>query len=243
MDRPYVDYKANCGNIIGAVGPFAVDEGLVPVIEPITRVRTHQANTDKMVIADVPVRAGRFDETGGYVMAGVQGSGSRIGVRFIDPGGGVTGALLPTGKPQDLLKQVADIGDIAVSIVDAANPIVFVRASDLGIKGSEIDLFDRHDMAARLEAIRAHTAVLIGLASSAEEASISCQAVPKIVIVFPAQSYSDIEGNRLHEHAMDLCARAISMGTLNKSMPATAAICTNGAARIPGSLVGHMYSW
>ena len=166
IDQPYVDYKANCGNIIGAVGPFAVDEGLVPVIEPITSVRIHQVNTDKLVIADVPVKAGRFDETGDYAMAGIQGSGSRIDIRFIDPGGGVTGALLPTGKPQDLLKQVAGIGDIAVSIVDAGNPIVFVRASDLGIKGSEIDLFDRQDMAARLEAIRAHAAVLIGLAAS-----------------------------------------------------------------------------
>ncbi|MCI0345713.1 MAG: PrpF family protein, partial [Chloroflexi bacterium] len=136
VTRAAVDYRGNCGNISSAIGPFAIDEALVPAREPLTVVRIHNTNTRKLIHARIPVEAGQAAVRGDFRLDGVPGSGARIALDFLDPGGAGTGRLLPTGHPQDAL-EVPGLGTIAASLVDATNPMVFVRAKDLGLDGTE----------------------------------------------------------------------------------------------------------
>lgn len=236
IDRPLVDYKANCGNISAAVGPFAVDEGLVPAIEPVTKVRIHQKNTDKLIIAEVPVKNGRFACEGSYAISGVPGTGSRIVLHFHDPGGAVTGRLLPTGNPRDVLA-VPGLGEIEISVVDAANPVVFVRAERLGLNPGDARSLREPSVRAMLEAVRARAAVLLGLAASPEEASQRVQTVPKIAVVAPPVDSLTLSGNALPRDRIDLTARIMTMGALHNAYAVSGAICTAGAARIEGTVV------
>ena len=194
VDKPYVDFVGNCGNISSAVAPFAIDEGLVPATEPTAVVRIHQRNTNKLILAEVHVNNGKFDESGNYRIPGVNGTGSRITLHFIDPGGSLTGSLLPTGNVIDTLKNIEGIGDIECSIVDAGNPFVFVTADDLGIDVKDLAQFDTIETAAMIESIRARAAVMLGFAENEEKASISSQAVPKIAVVSPSTTYKSMEG-------------------------------------------------
>jgi 2-methylaconitate cis-trans-isomerase PrpF len=236
IDRPLVDYKANCGNISAAVGPFAVDEGLVPAIEPVTTVRIHQKNTDKLIIAEVPVKNGRFACEGSYAISGVPGTGARIVLHFHDPGGAVTGRLLPTGNPRDILA-VPGLGEVEVSLVDAGNPVVFVRAERLGLDLRETRSLQAPSVRARIEAVRARAAVLLGLAASDEEASRSVQTVPKIAVVAPPVDYPTLSGDVLSRDRIDVTARIMTMGELHKAYSVSGAICTAGAACIEGTVV------
>ncbi len=240
IDRPLVDFKNNCGNISSAVGPFAIDEGLIAAIEPITRVRIHQINTDKLIVAEVPVKNGRFDEEGDYEIAGVPGSGGKITLRFSDPGGSLTGRLFPTEKVQDRLK-VPGIGHIDLTIIDAANPVVLVRASSLDLEGTEIERIDTDEtIKAQLESIRCMVAVKIGLAETVEAATQRSQTVPKIALVAAPKSYQTLGGKRVDAAEVDLVARIMSMGTLHKSFAVSGAVATAGAARIPGTVVHNL---
>jgi 2-methylaconitate cis-trans-isomerase PrpF len=141
IDRPMIDYKGNCGNISAAVGPFAIDEGLVNVVEPITKVRIYQKNTKKLITAEVPVKDGRHDEAGDYAIHGVPGTGAKITLRFSDPGGAVTGKLFPTGNPMDSL-EVPAVGKLNLTIIDAGNPWVLVPAQEIGLIGTEVEEID-----------------------------------------------------------------------------------------------------
>jgi len=240
IDRPLVDFKNNCGNISSAVGPFAIDEGLIAAIEPITRVRIHQINTDKLIVAEVPVKNGRFDEEGDYEIAGVPGSGGKITLRFSDPGGSLTGRLFPTEKVQDRLK-VPGIGNIDLTIIDAANPVVLVRASSLDLEGTEIERIDTDEtIKAQLESIRCMVAVKIGLAETVEAATQRSQTVPKIALVAAPKSYQTLGGKLVDAAEVDLVARIMSMGTLHKSFAVSGAVATAGAARIPGTVVHNL---
>ena len=240
IDRPIVDFKGNCGNISSAVGPFAVDEGLVAAVEPITRVRIHQKNTDKLIIAEVPVKNGRFDEDGDYAISGVPGTASKITLRFADPGGSLTGKLFPTGNLRDLL-EVPDLGTVELTIIDAANPVVLVPAALLGLKGTEIDEIDKGDsIKATLEKIRCAAAVRIGLADSMEEATLVSQAVPKIALVAAVAPYRTIAGDIVAENTIDLVGRYMSMGTLHKSFAVSGAVATAGAAMAAGTVVNDL---
>jgi 2-methylaconitate cis-trans-isomerase PrpF len=240
IDRPLIDYKGNCGNISSAVGPFAVDEGLVPAVEPVTRVRIHQKNTDKLIVADVPVKNGRFDEDGDYFIAGVPRAGARITLRFADPGGSLTGKLFPTGNLQDKL-QVPDVGTVPLTIIDAANPVVLVPATALSLAGTEIEEIDTdEEIKAKLENIRCSAAVTIGLTDSIQEATRSSQAVPKIAVVSAAASYRTVGGEVVDENDVDLVARFMSMGTLHKSFAVSGAVATVGAAMVPGTIASEL---
>jgi 2-methylaconitate cis-trans-isomerase PrpF len=236
IDRPIVDFKGNCGNISSAVGPFAVDEGLVKAVEPITRVRIHQKNTNKLITAEVPVKNGRFNDEGEYQIAGVPGTHSRITLRFADPGGALTGKLFPTGNRQDILT-VPGRGSVAVTVIDAANPVVIVRAEEIGLSGIEIDEIDADDgIQQTLESIRCKAAVMIGLAASEEEATQRSQAVPKIAFISAPQPYTTTGGQNLGAQDIDLVGRIMSMGTLHRSFAVSGGISTAGAAMIPGTV-------
>lgn len=236
IDRPIVDFKGNCGNISSAVGPFAVDEGLVKAVAPVTRVRIHQLNTDKLITAEVPVKDGRFDAQGDYAIAGVPGTHSKISLRFADPGGSLTGKLFPTGNRRDTV-DLPDRGRVAITIIDAANPVVLVRAEDIGLTGTEIDAIDAdRDIRATLETIRCKAAVMVGLASSEQEASQRCQAVPKIAFVAAPRSYTATGGQKIADRDIDITARIMSMGTLHRSFAVSGGISTAGAAMIPGTV-------
>ncbi len=239
IDRPHVDYVGSCGNILAGVGPFAIDEGLVPAKEPQTSVSIYQQNTKKTIIAAVKVREGRHDPTGDYVLDGVPGTGSKITLRFLDPGGSVTGRLLPTGRVRDQV-DVPGLGAVTVSVVDAANPVVFARAADLGLTGTEIEEIDASAVIKeRLEAIRSRVAVMLGLARSPAAASAHSQAVPKMAVVAPPQEYRDVSGRTVRLGDITLVARVMSMGTLHRAFALTAGICAAGAARIDGTVVSE----
>jgi 2-methylaconitate cis-trans-isomerase PrpF len=237
IDKPMIDYRGNCGNISSAVGPFAIDEGLVRAKEPITQVRIYQANTRKLIVAEVPVKNGLHDEEGDFVIPGVPGTGAPIRLHFVDPAGSVTQKLLPTGNAKDTI-DVPGVGNLSISIVDATNPLVFVRAGDLGLRGTEIFEIDNSaEIRQKLEAIRSRAAVMIGLARSPEEASERVEAVPKIAFVSAPQEYRNLAGKVTQKVDIDLTARIMSMGTLHKAYAGTGAICTAGAAKIEGTVV------
>jgi 2-methylaconitate isomerase len=237
VTRAAVDYRGNCGNISAAIGPFAIDEALVPLREPVTVVRVHNTNTGKMIHAHVPVEGGEARVRGDFVLDGVPGTGARIALDFLDPGGAVTGRLLPTGHVQDAI-EVTGLGAISASLVDATNPIVFVRAKDLGLEGTERpeDLDTRPGLPARLEAIRGAGAVLMGLAGTPEEAARRSPAVPKIAVLAPPAGYRTLAGAAVEAHGVDLVARIVSMGKVHRAFALTGAMCLAVAARIPGTV-------
>jgi 2-methylaconitate cis-trans-isomerase PrpF len=237
VTRASVDYRGNCGNISSAIGPFAIDEALVSAREPVTVVRIHNTNTRKLIHAHVPVDADHASVRGDFVLDGVPGTGARIVLDFLDPGGAVTGRLLPTGRAQDTL-EVPGFGTVTASLVDATNPMVFMRAKDLGLDGTERphDLDGRTGLPARLEAIRAAGAVHMGLARTSEEATRSSAAVPKIALLATPVAYRTLAGATVEPQAVDLVARMVSMGKAHRAFALTGAMCLAVAARIPGTV-------
>jgi 2-methylaconitate isomerase len=225
IKKASVDYAGNCGNCSSSVGPFAIDEGLVPAREGETIVRIHNTNTKKLIVAHVPVVDGEAAVSGDFDLAGVAGRGARIALDFVEPGGAGTGRLLPTGRPRDV------IAGVDVSCVDATNPVVFVRARDLGLTGTETPqaIDADHDVSGRLEKLRVEAAARMGMPESA--------AVPKIAFVAPPIEATTLDGVRYPAEAADVVGRAISMGNCHRAFPLTVAMCLAVAARIDGTLV------
>lgn len=235
-----IDREGNCGNISAAVGPFAIDEGLVEAHEPETIVRIYNTNTKKYIIAHVPVEGGKAKVEGDYEIAGVPGTGARVALDFESPGGARTGRLLPTGKPQETLD--TEFGPVVVSLVDAANPFVFVRARDLGLVGTELpnQIESNLELMARLEGIRAAAAVRMGLARDWKEATQKVRSVPKIAFVSPPADYQMGGGLVISAGEIDVVARMLSMGIPHGAYPITGAVGTAGAARVEGTVVYEM---
>ena len=240
IDRPIIDYKGNCGNISAAVGPFAIDEGMVAAIEPVTEVRIFQKNTNKLIIAEVPVKDGRHNPQGDYAIHGVPGTGGRINLRFFDPGGSVTGKLFPTGNPLEKL-DIPRLGKVKLTIIDAGNPWVLVPAGELDLVGTEIEEIDQdQEIKAKLEAIRSRAAVLIGLAASPAEASQRSQSVPKIAMLSAPRRYETLDGKTIKSSQIDMVARVMSMGVLHKALAVSCAIAAAGAAAVEGTIMGQI---
>jgi 2-methylaconitate cis-trans-isomerase PrpF len=227
VSRPIVDYTGNCGNCSSSVGPFAIDERLVPAVEGETVVRVHNTNTRKLIVAHVPVEGGEAAVRGDFELPGVPGRGARIALDFVEPGGARTGKLLPTGRPVDT------IDGVAASLVDATNPVVFVRAKDLGLAGTETPQAIDADRAVsgRLEKIRVAAAELMGIGGSA--------ANPKVAVVAPPASFTALDGAAYGGDQIDLIARVISMGNCHRAFALTAAMCLAVAARIDGTVVSE----
>ncbi len=237
---PMIDYGGNCGNCSSAVGPFAIDEGLVRAQEGITPVRILNTNTQKLIVAEVPTRHGHALYEGDYEMPGVPGKGARQHLWFYDPAGSRTGKLLPTMHVLDLLEVQGR--SLAISLVDAANPVVFIRAQDIGLRSTEAAAeIDKHpDLLALLEEIRGKAAMQLGIVNDWRRAATITPGVPKIAMVAPARSYTDLYGRTVAEQQIDFVARIMSMGRCHAAYALTGAIATGAATAIPGTIVQQL---
>ena len=184
---PVIDWKGNCGNISSGVGLYAVDMNMVKPVEPFTVVRIYNTNTDKIIRATVPVKNGKAVFQGDYVISGVPGSGAKITLDFKEPVGSVTKKLLPTGNVVDTV-DLGEKGEFEVSMVDAGNPVVFLKAEQLGLKGTELptEVEGMPDKLALIEEIRSIMAERVGIVADRSEATKKSPAIPKIGFVSPA---------------------------------------------------------
>jgi 2-methylaconitate cis-trans-isomerase PrpF len=237
--EPRVDYAGNSGNIISALGLYAVEEGLVPAAEPETCVRVRNLNTGKLIELFVPTPQGRPAEDGDFSIDGVPGFGPRIDMRFPRPEGAVTGRLLPAGEPRSVL-HVPGLGALEATLLDAANPVVLLAGEALGVR-ADTPLAQLNADAAlleRLQAVRAAASVAMGLVQRAEDAWAFSNMVPFPVLLFPPSGYArfDDPAARVEPGAMDLCARVISLGRVHKSINVTVSVAITAAALTPGTL-------
>jgi probable AcnD-accessory protein PrpF len=233
-----IDWSGNCGNLSGAVGPFAVSEGLAPAREGTTVVRIWQANLKQRIIAHVPVRDGEVVEQGAFQEDGVPFTSAEVRLEFLDDD---RDDILPTGSAQDVL-DVPGIGALRATLISAGNPTVFVRAADVGMTGRELpDAVNRDaKLLARLEAIRAAGAVAMGLAASAQEATARRPATPKVSLVAAPSAYRASGGREVASGDIDVLARILSMGKLHHAFTGTGSIALAAAAALPGSLVSEV---
>lgn len=237
---PRVDNNSNCGNISSAVGPFAIDEGLVEAVEPITIVRVLNTNTNKIIEEHVRVKDGKAMVHGDEVIKGVPGTGSRIDMYFEKPAGAVTGRLFPTGNKKDII-DVPDYESIEVTIIDCANPVVFFRAEDIGIQGTELSVIDNNKyVMEHIQHIRGMAAKKLGFVANWEDARKVSTAIPKAVIISKPQDYIDMDSKVVKAEQMDICVRAISVGKLHKACPMTVAVATGAAVRIEGTIANEL---
>jgi 2-methylaconitate cis-trans-isomerase PrpF len=232
-----VDYGANCGNMSSAMGPFAVDEGLVRIYGKEALVRIHNTNTKKVIWARFMLDDGQAAVDGDLVIPGVAGTGAPVKLEFRDPGGATTGKLLPTGNVADTL-DVPGVGRLRVSMVDAANATVFVRAADLGITGTEMpdEIESSTELMGKLGEIRLAASVAMGISASRDEA-LKNKAVPFIGFVAPPRDAKLLSGEALSAANADLTTRMLSNGQPHRALPLTVTLCTAVAARIEGSVV------
>ncbi len=233
-----IDYKSNCGNMTAATAPFAVEMGLVEELtEPATVVHMFNLNTDKYIDVEVPVKEGRFNNEGGCAIAGVDGTAGELKVNFLDPAGSKTGKLFPTGHAQDLL-EVPGVGSVRATILDVSNPIVLVRAEDLGATGVELPAQVDQDkvLSGALEAIRGTACVMMGFAKDLKDATENSPAVPKVGFFTCPTDYTDIAGKEARGGEMTVCARVISVFKCHKACPLTSASAIAVARFVPGTL-------
>lgn len=239
VGKKQVDYKSNCGNMTAAVPAYAVEEGMVPIVEPVTTVRMLNKNTDKYINVTVPIdpRTHTFAQEGDCHIAGIDGTAAELKVNFLDPAGAKTGKLLPTGKALDVLE--IDGRKIEATILDVSNPLVLVRAENVGLQGTELpaQVDADKEASALLEKIRGAAAVKMGFARDLEDATAHSPAVPKVGFFTAPVSYTDIAGNRVDGGQMDLCARVISVFKCHKACPLTAASSIAVAAFVQGSII------
>jgi len=237
VDAPLIDYSGSCGNLISAVGPFAIEEGIVASREGTTLVRIWQVNTGKRILAHVPVADGAPVIEGDCRLDGVAFAGAEIRLEFLDPGGGNGGAMLPTGRVLDVL-DVPGVGRIEATLIDAGNPTVFVRAADVGLTATECqsDVDGDPAMLARLETIRAHAAVAMGLAHDADTATRERPATPKVSFLAPPTRYVASTGDAVAADDIDIAARILSMGRLHHAFTGTGSVALAAAAALPGTV-------
>ncbi len=244
IDKAFIDWSGNCGNLTAAVGSVAISNGLVDASRipqnGICTVRIWQANIGKTIIAHLPVTNGLVQETGDFELDGVTFPAAEVVIEFLDPaadedGGG--GSMFPTGNLVDSL-EVPGIGTFAATMINAGIPTIFVNAADIGYSGTELQDAINGDAKAldRFETIRAYGALKMGLISELSEAK-SRQHTPKIAFVAPPAAYLSSSGKSISASDIDLSVRALSMGKLHHAMMGTAAVAIGTAAAIPGTLV------
>lgn len=239
VTQALVDYSGNCGNMSAAVGPFAVDEGMVAARGDAAIVRIHNTNTGKIIVSGFAMEDGLAAVDGGFVLPGVAGTGAPVRLDFMEPGGAGTGKLLPTGNTADEL-DVAGVGRIEASMVDAANPCVFVAADSLRCSGVEMpdEMEADRGTLQRLEAIRTAASVRMGIASNNDEAARK-PSIPKVAIVAGPRDAVALSGEKIAARDIDVTVRMISIGQPHRAVPLTGAMCLAVAAKLPGSVVNR----
>jgi 2-methylaconitate cis-trans-isomerase PrpF len=240
IDKARVDYNSNCGNMSSAIGPFAVDEGLVPPPrggEAVVRI--HNTNTKKIIVSRFGMDGEEAAVAGDMTLDGVAGTGAPIRLEFMEPGGAKTGKLLPTGKPTDML-EVEGLGRVAVSMIDAANPCVFVPAEAIGATATErpTEIEGNAPLMAKLEAVRRAASVAMGITPELDKAGNL--SVPLIGFVAPPVAMSVLSGRKLVPGDMDIAVRMMSNGQAHRATPLTGALCLAVATRVPGSIPNEM---
>jgi len=240
IDKPFVDWSGNCGNLSAAVGSFAINSGLVDasrlVENGIVTVRIWQANISKTIIAKVPMTGGLVQETGDFELDGVTFPAAEVEVEFLDPAAG-EGDMFPTGNVVDTL-EVPGVGSFDATLINAGIPTIFVNAQDIGYNGCELqdDINNSEQALARFEAIRAYGAVKMGLIEHIDQAKTR-QHTPKVAFVAKPASYTASSGKEIKVSDIELLVRALSMGKLHHAMMGTAAVAIGTAAAIKGTLV------
>ncbi len=242
IDKPFVDWSGNCGNLTAAVGAFAISNGLVdPSRVPdngIAEIRIWQVNIQKAIIAHIPMTDGNVQETGDFELDGVTFPAAEVKIEFIDPADSEK-ALFPTGNLVDTLT-VPEFGSIKATMINAGIPTIFVNAKDIGYTGTELqdDINSDAEALAKFESLRAHGAVKMGLINDVGEA-VSRQHTPKIAFVAPPCSYTASSNKQIAATDIDVLVRAMSMGKLHHAMMGTAAVAIGTAASIRGTLVNE----
>lgn len=242
IDKPFVDWSGNCGNLSAVVGPFAIHAGLVdPERIPdngIAVVRVWQANIGKTIVIHVPIVDGQVQELGEFELDGVTFPAAEIQVDFMQPGDS-SGSMFPTGNVIDELN-VPSVGSFEATMINAGIPTIFIDAHALGYTGSELqqDINNDQDALDRFETIRAYGALKMGLIDSVEQAQAR-QHTPKVAFVSEAKTYVSSSGKVVEEQQIDLLARALSMGKLHHAMMGTAAVAIASAACVPGTIVNR----
>ena len=240
LDKPFVEFNSNCGNISSAVGPFAIDMGLIRPVEPVTTVRIHLTNFDKVMVARVPVVNGKSAVDGDFAIDGVPGTGACIVLDWSDVIGGTTGKLLPTGKVTDEVE--IEGKRYTLSIVDAGTVSVFVHASQVGMTGLETPQEIEARFAGELEKIRGKAAEMIGVVSDYRDALKKSPFLPFCCPVVEATDYTCFNKTEVRKADVDFVARLFNMGLVNKTYAGSGAVCTGTAARIEGSVVNRLLS-
>ena len=234
IDKPIAEWNNNCGNLSGAVGPYAVQEGIIKPKEGENLVRIYQVNTDKIIHSTFQVKDGKPLIEGDYSIAGVHGSGSKVRLDYIEPGGSGTGKLLPTGNVIDEI-EIKDYGKIKVSIVDAATPLVYLLAEDIGLKGPETpdELDAKTDKMNLIQKIRRKSAHIVGLSNSENEAPMN---TPRIGIVTSPKDYVSLDKTKISSNDQDITTRMFSMEKTHKAIMGTAGVNIGVAAAIDGTI-------
>ena len=233
-----VDYSSNCGNLSSAVGPFAIDTGLISTDGDFRTILIHNTNSKKIIRATIPVEDGLAKVNGDFEIPGVSGTGAKIQLDFLKPGGTKTGALLPTGNPIDTLS-LPGAGDFDVSLIDASVPCAFILAERFGLTGAETveELESNLELMDIVEQIRLEAGVRMGLANSIDDVP---PAAPKLAIIGRPQAYKTLAGEMIKPTSADLTARIWSMGQVHRVLPLTGAMCLATACRIPGTLCSDL---
>lgn len=238
VDKASVDYKGNCGNMSAAVGPAAIEMGLLPAQDGPTTVRIFNTNTQKIIHSHFECRSGLPIYSGDFAIPGVTQTGAPIRLDFLDPAGASTGKLLPTGNTQDSFLTLQ--GKVIFgSCVDAANAAVFFRAEDLGLLGTEITNEEFQKALPEINYLRAQAAVKMGIAKTPEE-SHSIATIPYVGIISSPQSFRSLSNDLISREDQDLCIRVIAGGQLHKALPLTISLCTAVAIKIPGTIAADL---
>jgi 2-methylaconitate cis-trans-isomerase PrpF len=239
VDRPLVDYAENCGNLSSAVGPFAIDEGLVTGDDgDAVLVRLYNTNTKKNVHARFAVRGGMPEVAGDFAIAGVAGTGAKIRFDFLSPRGAVACDLLPTGNVTDML-HVEGLGPFRVSCVDATVPVAYVAGRDVGLDGSESpdDIEAKPGLMELLERLRRAAAGMMGLAKSPPDVALG---VPKVAMVCSPAPFKILSDETVPADTHDVAIRILSMGRVHRTVTLTGAMCLATACRVDGTIPNEM---
>ena len=241
VDKPLVSYKGNCGNISSGAGPFAIEKGLIKSNEGNNSVRIFNTNTQKIIEENIQPPKGIIEYSGEFSIAGVPGTGSPLKLKFINPSGTLGKGLLPTGNAIDII-EVPNFGKVNVSIIDAANPLVFVKAKEIGLSGKELlyQISNNQKMLELLETIRGLAAIKLGLIEDYKRSAWDSPGIPKMTFVEEPEEYLTSEDKKIKKNEIDLLSRMLSMQKPHPSYAMTGAMCTAAASVVPGSIVNKV---